>query len=451
MMGVSGISTAVAKARQDSSFLKKGVTVAILSGISYGFYTAFMTLAMTKGVWSGWYSETTVLSLFVVTYIVATLGSAVNDLMSAAWAFGSALVKGKAGDFFKTVPSKPGLIMVAAALVGGPISSAAYVTALQMAGSIIIPITALCPAIGAILGRVLFKQELNKRMMLGIAICVVASFLIGMNSVTGDAPEGMLAGILIALIAAFGWGAEGCIAGYGTSMIDYEIGITIRQVTSGFGNLLILLPIMCVVGGLSPAYSFGLAAQAFGSTDAMIFFVVSGFFALYAYSLWYKGNSMCGAALGMACNGMFSFWGPFCCWLVLGLVMGQDGWAIPPIAWFAAILMAFGIWVIAMNPLDLFKKKEGAQKMEALRPLNYALLYHFTQVPEACVDDVMQALRPEYGTYKAFQKKSITEAIMTHESNGLISEVRDELVDGELKVYYAASEEQKATIVKYIG
>ena len=38
-------------------------------------------------------------------------------------------------------------------------------------------------------------------------------------------------GIILAIVAAFGWGLEGVIAGFGTSMIDSEIGIAIRQTT----------------------------------------------------------------------------------------------------------------------------------------------------------------------------------------------------------------------------
>ena len=65
---------------------------------------------------------------------------------------------------------------------------------------------------------------------------------------------------------------------------------------------------------------------------------------------------MCGAALGMACNGTFSFWGPLCCWLVLGIGFGIAGWTMAPVAWLAALMMIVGIFVIAMNPMDLFKK-----------------------------------------------------------------------------------------------
>lgn len=352
-------ATAVAaKNKLSSQFYKKGIRIALFSGVMYGFYSAFMTLGMSKGVWGDWYGANTAgLSVFAITFLLGSIGSAVNDTLSAIWALVYAGVRGKLGDFFRCIHTTPGRVMILAALVGGPISSTAYVVGLQMAGSIVIPITALCPAIGAVLGRVLYKQKLSRRMVLGIAICVFASFMIGSASIGGDAPKGMFLGICIAFIAALGWGFEGCVAGYGTSMIDAEIGIAIRQTVSGVSNLIILVPIFGMMAG-GMKVSTSLVVQAFASGPAMIWFAISGFCAFVSYMTWYRGNSMCGAALGMACNGTFSFWGPFCCWIILGVLAGMEGWALPPIVWIAALLMVFGILVIAMNPMDLFKKKE---------------------------------------------------------------------------------------------
>jgi drug/metabolite transporter (DMT)-like permease len=248
--------------------------------------------------------------------------------------------------------------MILCALAGGPIASTAYIVALQMAGSIIIPITALCPAIGAILGRILFKQKLTPRIMTGVIICVAASILIGSTSFGGEVPEGRFLGCIIALIAAFGWGVEGCIAGFGTTLIDYEIGITIRQTTSGLSNLIILVPIISIFASGKNVLS-DVIGGAFGDGHAMLFFVISGFFAVFAYSLWYKGNSMCGAALGMACNGAYSFWGPFFCWIVLGLFFGEGGWMLAPVAWIGAIVMFIGILLIAVNPFASLMKSKG--------------------------------------------------------------------------------------------
>lgn len=86
-----------------------------------------------------------------------------------------------------------------------------------------------------------------------------------------------------------------------------------------------------------------------------------------------------------------------------------------------------------------------------MKPLNYAILKHFTKVEEACADDVIQALEGEYGNFKALNKKAVITALMTAEANGLIEETRFELdTNKELKVYYHAHEEGAATINMYI-
>lgn len=85
------------------------------------------------------------------------------------------------------------------------------------------------------------------------------------------------------------------------------------------------------------------------------------------------------------------------------------------------------------------------------KPLNYAILKYFTTINEACADDVINALKNEYGNFKALKKPAVIEAIMTAEANGLLEETRFDLDDkGELRVYYHAHEEGAATINKYV-
>ncbi len=346
-----------AKNKLAARFRRAGIFVALFSGLSYGFYTAFMTLGMSKGIWVDWYGENSGLSVFAVTYLLAALGAALTDSSSALWAIGIAGVRGRLGDFFRCIKTRPGFVMVMAAVIGGPLASTAYVVGLQMAGSIVVPISALCPAIGAILAHFLFKQKLNTRMLLGIFICFAASVMIGVSSgFDVSASPGALLGIFFGFLAALFWGIEGCVCGYGTSMIDPEIGITIRQVTSGLSNLIILVPLFSLISKVNPVQMLGMAAT---DSSAMVWFVLAGLAAYSAFMFWYKGNAMCGAALGMACNGTFAFWGPFCCWLVLGVTFGIKGWDMPPIAWAAAVIMVIGIFIIALNPLDLFKKRNG--------------------------------------------------------------------------------------------
>ncbi|GCD08824.1 hypothetical protein [Clostridium tagluense] len=356
---VANSTAVVAKKKLLSGFFRKGVTIGLFSGFSYGLFSAFLAYAMTQGVWSDWFGANTAgLSSFALVYMLGALGCGVNDTCSAVWALGMAGIRGKLGDFFRTLNTKPGRMIMLAALMGGPIANSAYVIGLASAGSIIVPISALCPAIGAILGRVLYKQPLTKRMILGIGICVSASALIGISSITGGAQKGVGIGIIAAIIAALGWGIEGCIAGYSTAMVDSEIGIAIRQTTSGLANLIIFIPIIAIVGG-NAGLSFHVIGQAFTSGPAMIWFAVSGLCAYLSFMSWYKGSSMTGVALGMATNGTYSFFGPFCCWIILGVGFGIKGWSLSPISWICAVLMAIGILIIAVNPMDLLKKKEA--------------------------------------------------------------------------------------------
>lgn len=86
-----------------------------------------------------------------------------------------------------------------------------------------------------------------------------------------------------------------------------------------------------------------------------------------------------------------------------------------------------------------------------MKPLNYAILKHFTKVKEACADDVIDALKGEYGNFRALKKPAVINALMTAEANGLLEETRFDMDEsGEIRVYYHAHEEGAATINKYI-
>lgn len=87
-----------------------------------------------------------------------------------------------------------------------------------------------------------------------------------------------------------------------------------------------------------------------------------------------------------------------------------------------------------------------------MKPLNYAILKHFTKVEHACADDVMAVLKSKYGHFKAFNKHDVVTALMTAETNGLIAEKSFDMdKSGGIRIYYHANEESRATINNYIG
>lgn len=364
-MGINSQKLAQQKFKaQRSSFLKKGITIAIISGILYGMYSAFLTQGMAVGIWAEWYGyvpTTIVLSTFVGTYVLGAVGCAVNDSCAAIAMLIISAFKGTLGDVFRCIKTKPGALMIAAALAGGPIANTAYVIALSMAGPIAASISALCAPCGAIIGRVFLKQELNLRMVIGILICFGAGCVLS-GSTFDAANMTAFLGMMIAFIAALGWGFEGAIGGYGVCMMDYQIGITIRELTSSLSNIIIMVPVLSLIGlafggnGVGEGYS--LLASAFSDGTSVVWIAAAGTCCGLSFALWYKGNSMCGSALGMTCNAAYSFWTPLCCWILMDVILGGEGHMLSPIQWVMAIVIVIGIFLIAMDPRDLFKKEE---------------------------------------------------------------------------------------------
>ena len=359
-----------AKQAQEKSYRKKGIFIALMSGFLYGGYTAFMTQGMATGVWVDYYGGTGVaagLSAFALVYTLSAVGAAVNDICSAVWTLIYAAIIGRLGDFTRSINTKPGRILIVAAIIGGPLASTAYVIGLQMAGSIIVPIAALNAAIGAIIGRIIYKQKLSGGMILGIVICFAAAVIIGLFGY--GIPEGGLAGIfgnmsgeaVIGIIAAFcaalGWGIEGAVGGYACCMVDTEVAICIRQCTSGIVNAVILCSLLSLMGGDGIGSGLALVGHALADGPSIWMFFIGGVFASWSFKFWYKGASMCGAALGMGCNGTYAFWGPLYCLVVCGLIFGGEGWNIAWPGWVGAIIMVIGIFVLAISQQKATEKE----------------------------------------------------------------------------------------------
>ena len=219
-----------------------------------------------------------------------------------------------------------------------------------MAGSIIVPIAAMNAAVGTIIGRFLYKQKLSGGMVCGIGICFAAAVLIGSTGMTGMHIDGQTAiGMLAALGAAIGWGIEGAVGGYACCMVDYEVAIIIRQCTSGIVNGLIFVSILSMIGEGGIGAGLNLLGTAMTDAPSIWLFFISGIFASFSFKFWYKGSSMCGAALGMGCNGTYAFWGPLWCFIVIGLIFGADGYSIPVRGWIGAVIMVIGIVVLAIS------------------------------------------------------------------------------------------------------
>lgn len=86
-----------------------------------------------------------------------------------------------------------------------------------------------------------------------------------------------------------------------------------------------------------------------------------------------------------------------------------------------------------------------------MKPLNYAILKYMTTVNEASPEEVMDALKGDYSTFRAFNKADVLTALLTAEANGLLEESRYDLDDqGQVRMFFRAHADGAATINRYI-
>ena len=162
------------------------------------------------------------------------------------------------------------------------------------------------------------------------------------------------------------------------------------------------------------------------------------------------GRIMCGAALGMVCNGMYAFWTPLFMWLLLGVAgIGGAPQNYPPLSaaqWAGAIIMVAGIFLIAMGQqsgreadakakTDAIAQDEredarasladrGHMLRKALNhtdlPLSYAVILQLADGAPASAREVVRALEPRYGKRKMLNEVAVGEMLATAKENGLV-------------------------------
>lgn len=273
----------------------------LLAGILWGLDTVILgiALAMTPFVST---EEAIVLAPFVSTFL--------HDICSAIWMFVYMGVKKQFKNVIRALKTKSGKYIVVAALLGGPIGMTGYVSAINYIGpGYTAIISAMFPAIGAVLSYIFLKEKMSKVQMVGLAVSILA--VIGLSyTPDGSAPENFVLGLFCALLCAFGWAAEAVICAYGLKdpNITDEQALQIRQTTSAITYAIIILPIMS-------GWNFTMSLVP-TSTSAII--LLSALFGTASYVMYYRAITKIGATKAMALNITYSAWSIVFAFVLIG-------------------------------------------------------------------------------------------------------------------------------------
>jgi drug/metabolite transporter (DMT)-like permease len=264
-----------------------GFVWGFLSGMMWGLDGVMLGVVLTMAPFVG---ASTVYAPLVV--------ACVHDGLATGWMLAYDGVTGKLRRLPHTVGTRRGLIICAAALLGGPMAMSGYLFGIKFAGAAYtMAISATFPAVGAVLSRIFLRERISLPAWMGVALTVLGAVVVTYTPPEGDAPRFYL-GIALALLATLGWGIEGVLAIHSMEVIDSAVAGTIRLATSFLVYLVVALPL---TRGLR------MFVAAFDSRSFWTLVLASAAGA-GAYLTYYTANHLIGASRAMPLNAMYALW-----------------------------------------------------------------------------------------------------------------------------------------------
>lgn len=232
--------------------------------------------------------------------LAAFTSTFLHDASSAVFSFAHMGFRRKLGETWRKLRSKSGLVIVGAALIGGPVGMTGYVLAINNIGpAYTAAISAFFPAYGAALATVVLRERMRPYQWAGLAACLAAVAVLGWTPVDG-VPGSWAMGIAGALVCVLGWGTEAVVIDWGlrNASVDDECAMQIRQTTSALTYALVILPLL---GGWP-------SAVAVLTSSAMPVIALAALSGTASYLFYYKAIAALGASRAMALNITYSAW-----------------------------------------------------------------------------------------------------------------------------------------------
>lgn len=264
----------------------------LTSGILWGLDTVVLGIALSMVPYVG----TTEAIAFA-----AIASSFLHDALCAVWLFVYMAIRGRLSDTLNALKTRSGLVVIAGALLGGPIGMTGYVVAINNIGAAYTAIiSAFYPALGAFLSFVLLKERMSKGQLGALVVGLLGIMAMGYISSGSSEVVNAPLGLLGAALAVVGWGSEAVLCAWGMrdDAVDNETAIQIRESASAVVYALVVLP-------LFGAWEFTIGAAPSVATGVVALSALAG---AASYLFYYKGIARIGAARAMALNVSYSAW-----------------------------------------------------------------------------------------------------------------------------------------------
>ena len=308
----------------------------LFSGILWGLDTVVLGIALSMAP----FIDTPEAIAFA-----AVASSFLHDAACAIWLAIYMGVRGRLKDTLAALKTRSGLVVIAGALLGGPIGMTGYVIAINNIGAAYTAIiSAFYPALGAFLSYVLLKEKMSAKQIASLIVALFGVMAMGYIS-AGDSEMGNTTiGLVGAILAVIGWGSEAVLCAWGMKddAVDNETALQIRETTSALVYGIAVLPLFGAWGFTAhaiPNFATGIVA-------------LSALAGTASYLFYYKGISVIGAAKAMALNISYSAWA-----VAFGFIL--QGTVPTPATVFFCILILVGTILAASDWNELFGRKNS--------------------------------------------------------------------------------------------
>lgn len=266
-----------------------GVLQGLLSGMLWGLDTSLNALVLTLNP----------LTLDDPRLISSALLLAFfHDFFSAIFLAGDIVLRQKEKLFIAILRNKSTYFVALSALFAGPIGMQAYLYAVNSIGSgLTATISAIYPALAALLGAIFFKDYLTKRGGFGLSLVILAVIVLGAGQL--DISNNLFWGMIAAFLCAGSWAAESIIIAYGIKeKLQPKQALLIRQWTC----CLAYLGLMSFEGNIS--YSLSIIFE----TQIIFLILAVAMIGTMSYLCYYSAIDKVGPVKATGMNVTYSIW-----------------------------------------------------------------------------------------------------------------------------------------------
>ncbi len=248
--------------------------------------------------------------------------------------------------FYLLFKTKKGKAAAIAALVGSPIGMSAYLLGIKYASApYASSISVIYPGVGALLSYFILKEKLSLRAVIGIAVSLAGSFMLGFNP-SGGVPTTFAKGVMFAIVAVLGWAMEGVMIGFAMKHIQGEDDVEatpqqllcLRYFVAMISYAVIVLPAI---------KGYPLAGKIISSGMVFLYAGIA-ILGAFTYLSWYKAVDLIGSAMGTALNSTAALWT-----IIFSALLFHSQVTVTLVFW--GFVIVLGVFIFAIDP-KMFKK-----------------------------------------------------------------------------------------------